>query len=143
MPEIRLQTYWVDSDPAGIVYFAHFFRLIEQAEEELYLRAGVRRQQLLDDHGVWMPRVEAHVNFVSPIRNGYAIRVRLDPQFKGEKTVRFDFEIVDDESAKRLATGYMTVVCVDRERFKGTGIPDAIRRVLTQGGPPAASRRPP
>src|SRR5262245_46150095 len=76
MTEVRLQTYWVDSDPAGIVYFAHFFKFIEQAEEELYLRAGTRRQQLLDDHHVWMPRVEAHVQFTKPIRNGYAIRVR-------------------------------------------------------------------
>src|SRR5262245_9861032 len=130
MHEVKLQTYWVDSDAAGIVYFAHFFRFIEQAEEELYLRADKPRQGLLDHHDVWMPRVEAHVNFVAPIRNGHAIRVRLDPQFKGEKTVRFDFEILDDATSNRLAVGYMTVVCVDRQKFKATPIPAAIRDVL-------------
>jgi len=131
MHEIRLQTYWTDADPAGIVYFSHFFKFVEQAEEEVYLRSGTPRQKLLDDHGVWMPRVEAHVNFVSPIRNGHAIRVRLDTQFKGQKIVRFEFEIADDATANLLATGYMTVVCVDRAHFKATPIPGAIREILS------------
>lgn len=130
MAEVRLQTYWSDCDPAGIVYFARWFGLIEQAEEEHYLRAATQRQQLLDAHNIWMPRVEAHVNFVGPIRNGRAIRVRLDPQFKGEKTVRFDFEVLDDETTARLASGYMTVVCVDRATFKARPIPEEIRKVF-------------
>ena len=130
MHEVRLQTYWADADVAGIVYFANFFRLVEQAEEEVYLRSGVHRQNLLDEFSVWMPRVEAHANFSAPIRHGRAIRVRLDPQFKGEKTVRFEFEILDDETSQSLATGYITVVCVDRAKFKATPIPDRIRRIL-------------
>lgn len=130
MPDVRVQTYWYDCDPAGIVYFGNFFRLVEQAEEELYLRAPKHRQTLLDTYSVWMPRVEAHVNFVSPIRNGRAIRVRLDPQFKGDKTVRFEFEVLDDETGTRLASGYMTVVCVDRATFKARPIPEEIRQVL-------------
>jgi YbgC/YbaW family acyl-CoA thioester hydrolase len=134
MHEVRLQTYWADADVAGIVYFANFFRLVEQAEEELYLRAGTPRQGLLDEHKVWMPRVEAHVNFTAPIRNGRAIRVRLNPRFKGEKTVRFEFEILDDETSNSLATGYVTAVCVDRARFKATPIPGPIRGVLRGTG---------
>src|SRR5688572_14705304 len=130
MPEVRVQTYWYDCDPAGIVYFGNFFRLVEQAEEELYLQARVHRQALLDACSVWMPRVEAHANFVSPIRNGRAIRIRLDPQFQGEKTVRFDFEVVDDEAGTSLATGFMTAVCVDRATFKSRSIPEEIRQVL-------------
>ena len=132
MREVRLQTYWADSDPAGIVYFAHFFRFIEQAEEELYLQVGKKRQALLDQYDIWMPRVEAHVNFVSPIRNGHAIRVCMNPQFKGEKTIRFEFEIFDQETSTRLAAGYMTVVCVDRKAFKSTPIPEEVRLALAK-----------
>jgi len=130
MGEVKLQTYWVDSDPAGIVYFAHFFRFVEQAEEELYLQKGVRRQDLLDRYSIWMPRVEAHVNFVRPIRNGNAIRIRINPQFQRLKTVRFEFEVVDDASLAQLATGYMTIVCVQRGTFKSSPIPQEIRDVL-------------
>ena len=134
MAEVRLQTYWSDSDPAGIVYFANFFRLVDQAEEELFLQAGTRRHTLIDQYGVWMPRVEAHVNYVSPIRSGHAVRVRIDPQFKGEKTVRFEFEILDDKTETLHASGYMTVVCVDRATFKAAPIPDEIRNALRGPG---------
>ena len=129
--EVRLQTYWCDCDPAGIVYFGNFFRLFEQAEEELYLRAARYRQRLLDGYSIWMPRVEAHVKFVSPIKNGRAIRIRIDPQFKGEKTVRFEIEVLDDEAGTQLATASVTVVCVDRANFKARPIPDEIRQVLS------------
>ena len=130
MTEIKLQTYWADCDPAGIVYFARFFELIERAEEEGYLRAGTPRQELLDSNSVWMPRVEAHIRFTSPIRNGRAIRVRTTPTFKGDKTVRVEFAILDDVTEAELASGYMTIVCVDRATFKATAIPEPIRRVL-------------
>ena len=130
MIEVRLQTYWADCDPAGIVFFANFFRFVEQAEEEVFLRASASRQQMLDAHSVWIPRVETHVNFLGPIKNGHAVRVRLDPQFKGEKTVRLEFKVLDDETGKELANGYVTAVCVDRATFKSRPIPEEIREVL-------------
>ena len=130
MREVRLQTYWPDCDPAGIVYFANVFRFIGLAEEELFLLAHRRRQEMLESHRVWMPRVETHMKYLSPIRNGTAIRVRMDPTFPGEKTVRYDFEVLDDETGTLLAEGFLTVVCVDRTTFKSKPLPDAIRKVL-------------
>ncbi len=130
MFETKFYTYWSDADPAGIVFFPHFFRYIEQAEEELFRAGGSNRQKLLEQHQVWMPRVEAFSKFLRPIRVGEAFRVRLDPQFKGEKTIRYEFEIIEDATSERLAEGYVTVVCVDAAGFKATPIPEAIRAVL-------------
>ena len=130
MTEVKLQTYWPDCDPGGIVHFANVFRFVGLAEEELFLLANKRRQKMLEAHGVWMPRVETHAKFVKPIRNGSAIRVRMDPQFQGEKTVRFEFEVLDDETGTLLATGFLTVVCVDRETSKAKPIPEEIRNVF-------------
>src|SRR5215471_19974551 len=59
MFEVRFQTYRADVDAAGIVYFSHFFRYAEQAEEELFRAAGKERLRLIEEHHVWMPRVEA------------------------------------------------------------------------------------
>jgi 4-hydroxybenzoyl-CoA thioesterase len=130
MFEVKLHTYWADADPARIVFFPHFFRFVEQAEEELFRAAGANRQDLLEQHNVWIPRVEAFSKFFKPIRAGDAIRVRLNPQFKGEKTIRYEFEILDDKSTEKLAEGYVTVVCVHASNFKSTPIPDAIRDIL-------------
>jgi len=53
----------------------------------------------------------------------------LNPQIKGQKTIRYDFEILDDKSRELLGAGYVTVVCLDM-RFKSTPIPDAIRKII-------------
>jgi YbgC/YbaW family acyl-CoA thioester hydrolase len=132
MFEIRFQTYWADADAAGIVYFTHFFRFVEQAEDELFRSAGKDRLTLIHENQVWMPRVEAFSKFSRPIKHGAAIRVRLNPKIKGLKTVRYEYEIVDDVTSERLAEGYITVVCVDSVKFKATPIPPAIRKVLDQ-----------
>jgi YbgC/YbaW family acyl-CoA thioester hydrolase len=125
-----LQTYWSDTDAAGIVYFPNFFRFVEHAEEELFRSAGKGLPQLLQEHEIWMPRVEAFSKFSKPIPLGGAIRVRLQPQIQGEKTIRYNFEVVDDSSSDKLAAGYVTVVCVDAAHFKATPLPDVIRDII-------------
>jgi acyl-CoA thioester hydrolase len=125
-----MRTHWHDADPAGIMYFANHFSFVEQAEEELIHARGGNRFQLLQQHKVWMPRVEAFSKYVRPIQIGAMIRVRLTPHFKGLKTIRYEFEIVDDASDEKLAEGYVTVVCVDADRFKATPIPDSIRSFI-------------
>src|SRR5881409_968916 len=130
MFEVRFQTYWADADPAGIVFFPHYFRLMEQAEEELFRAAGEDRQRLLVENRIWLPRVEAFAKFSKPIWYGEAIRVRLNPQFQGLKTVKYDFVFLNDRTSESLAAGYVTVVCVDTANFKSTPIPERIRRII-------------
>ena len=135
MFELRLQTYWSDSDSAGIVFYANYFRFIEQAEEELFRSAGVDRMALLREKHVWMPRVETFSKFMRPIPVGAAIRVRLQPQLKGDQTIRFDFQFFDDTASEKIAEGYLTVVCVDATNFKLMPIPEAIRTAITSAIP--------
>ena len=130
MIEVRKQIYWGDCDPAGLLYFGTFFRVIGQVEEELYLRAATDRERLFESQGIWMPRAEIHANFLSPIRSGSVVLVRVDPQFKGDKTVRLGFEVLSEDARSVLATGYITIVCVDRVTFKARPIPEEIRRAL-------------
>ncbi len=130
MFEMRLRTYWADSDPAGIVFYPNYYRFIEQAEEELFRAAGVDRFTLLQENKVWMPRAETFSKFMRPIKLGASIRIRLHPQLKGDKAVRYDFEFLDDSGEEKIAEGYVTVVCVDAAHFKPTPIPEAIRTVI-------------
>jgi YbgC/YbaW family acyl-CoA thioester hydrolase len=130
MFEMRLHTYWSDSDPAGIVFYPNYFRFIEEAEEELFRAAGFDRFTLLQQNKVWMPRAEAFSKFVRPIKLGAAVRIQLHPKLQGEKTARYDFEFLDDSGKEKLAEGYVTVVCVDAAGFRPTAIPVPIRSVI-------------
>jgi acyl-CoA thioester hydrolase len=130
MFEVRLQTYWGDADAAGIVFFPNYFKFVAQAEEELYRASGILKDNLMDKHQVWVPRVEVFAKFSYPVRYGAAIRVRLKPSFPGEKALRYDFEIVDDKSDRRVSEGYVTAVCVDRTSFEPIALPDVIRDAI-------------
>jgi acyl-CoA thioester hydrolase len=130
MFEMRMHTYWSDSDPAGIVFYPNYFRFIEEAEEDLFRAAGFDRFTLLQENKVWMPRAEAFSKFVKPIKLGAPVRIRLHPKLQGEKTVRYDFEFLEDAGQEKIAEGYVTVVCVDAARFRPAAIPDAIRSVI-------------
>ncbi|MGH9765517.1 MAG: acyl-CoA thioesterase, partial [Blastocatellia bacterium] len=132
MFETRLQTYWDDADPAGLVYFAHFFRFVEYAETELFRSSGAERMVLYDEYNVWMPRVESFARFSNPIRAEEAIYVRLRTSFKGEKTVRLEFEILKAPDRNLLAEGYVTAVCIDRVTSKWRAIPMAMREIFSR-----------
>src|SRR5215813_10513193 len=92
MFELRIQTYWSDLDPAGIVFFPNYFRFVEQAEEEMYRASVESLNRLLEKLNLWLPRVEAFSKFLAPIRNEASIRVQLTPSKKGRKALRYDFE---------------------------------------------------
>jgi len=130
MFEARYPTYWADFDAAGIVFFPNFFRFVTQAEEDFFREAGVDRVKIMRDSQVSLPRVEAFAKFSKPIRNGAMIRVQLRPQIQGQKTIRFNFVILDDQTNESVSEGYVTAVCVDATHFKAAPIPDAIRKII-------------
>ena len=55
----------------------------------------------------------------------------MTPQYLGEKTVKFDSAILDDGTGEELATGFMTIVCVDRSTFAARAFPAELRKVLS------------
>jgi len=128
--ETRIQTYWDDTDIAGRVYYANFFRFVEYAETELFRSAGTERMKLYDEHDVWMPRVESFAKFSKPILAEQAILVQLRTKFQGEKTVRMEFVVLNSDDRSVLAEGYVTAVCIDRKSSKSRALPPAMREVF-------------
>ena len=127
MFEMRLQTYWGDADAAGRVFFPNYFRFVECAEEELFRTAGIERLKLFEESQVWMPRVEAFAKFSQPIPVSEAVLVQMHTHFKGEKTVRMEFEILREKDRALVAQGYVAAVCIDRASGKSCPLPPAIR----------------
>ncbi len=114
--EAQYYVYWSETDAAGIVHFAEFFRLVERAEEDLYRRAGV-----LHVHGS-LPRIEAHIRYRAPLRRGDVARVVLTLDEARRRAVRYRFEIYNDSTGRLAAEGYIAAACVE---FSG-GEPRAV-----------------
>lgn len=125
-----------DTDMAGIVHFANFFRFMESAETE-YLRARGLSVSWRDESGrVGFPRVAASCDYVKPARFEDVLDVEVTLEKVGEKSVcyRFDFS----RGGEPIASGKIT--CVYCREVPGQGlrsqeIPAEMRARLE--GPPS------
>lgn len=97
-----------DTDMAGIVHFANFFRFMEAAETE-YLRArGLSVSWREGDRRVGFPRVSAACDYVKPARFEDVLDIEVTLEKVGTKAVtyRFDFS----RGGEPIATGRVTTV---------------------------------
>lgn len=104
----RIQFY--ETDMAGIVHFANFYRYMEEAEHA-YLRSlglSVSMQQP-DGTVIGWPRVRAHCAFEAPAYFEEVIEIRLQVTRMGVKSLTFDVEFYRDET--RIAHGTLKTAC--------------------------------
>jgi YbgC/YbaW family acyl-CoA thioester hydrolase len=107
-----------DTDMAGIVHFANFFRFMEAAETE-YLRARGLSVSWRDEGGrVGLPRVSAACDYLKPARFEDVLDVKVTLEKVGDKSIayRFDFS----RAGELIATGRIT--CVYCREMPGQGL---------------------
>jgi YbgC/YbaW family acyl-CoA thioester hydrolase len=99
-----------ETDMAGIVHFANFFRWMEEAEHEYFRTLGLRIvEPLTDGTTLGWPRVSASCNYQSPVRYDALVEVRLDVERLGGRSITYIIEFWDGEV--RLASGRMKSAC--------------------------------
>ena len=148
MPHRFTQTRRVEfaeTDMAGIMHFANFFRYMEETEHAFYRSLGLTVQPAIDgsgekeaNPGVGWPRVSAACDFKLPLRFEEEVKIELLVEEIRRKAVRYRFRFWKDaEGARALAaTGRITVVSVKMDRKKGgmkaVSIPDEFRKVVSE-----------
>ncbi|MCS6886527.1 MAG: thioesterase family protein [Acidobacteriota bacterium] len=120
---------WRDVDHAGIVRYDAYLRFFEFAEMEFFRALGLPFAQVHELLGIWMPRVQMHCDFHSPARLDDLLRIAVYVSYLRRTSMRFDFEI--DTEGRRLVSGYLVIVTVDRERFSPIEVPQELRTRLT------------
>jgi len=129
---IRRIVEFSETDMAGIVHFAQFFRFMEAAEHALWRAAGlsvVANEGELAAFG-W-PRVSVECDFAAPLRFEEPFEVIAVVREIRTRALRFGFVIrkVTPEPTP-CARGGITAVCVTKTEtggMKAVPIPDAVR----------------
>jgi YbgC/YbaW family acyl-CoA thioester hydrolase len=106
-----------DTDMAGIVHFANFYRFMEEAEHEMFRSLGLKIVEDEPDGSVvgW-PRVRCSCSFEAPAYYDDLVEVDVTISRVGAKSLTMSF--VFRRGQTRLATGDLkTVFC----RFQGAG----------------------
>jgi YbgC/YbaW family acyl-CoA thioester hydrolase len=97
-----------DTDMAGIVHFANFFRFMEAAETE-YLRARGLSVSWRDESGrVGFPRVSASCDYSKPAFFEDVLDITVTLEKVGEKAVTYRFNF--SRGGEQIAVGRITSV---------------------------------
>ena len=125
---------WGDCDPAGIVYYPSYFRWCDQATYRLFLKAGLRRDDV--SSGQWRegtPLVAAECAFRRASQHGekLAIESYIEKFGRSSFVIRHVFR---DVSGAIAAEGTETRIWAKKEgdarSLKAIAIPDDVKRRL-------------
>jgi YbgC/YbaW family acyl-CoA thioester hydrolase len=122
---------FADTDMAGIMHFANFFRFMEAAEHAFLRSLGSSVHSVVDGRTLGWPRVRAACDYRRPLRFEDEVEVHLLVREKREKSLTYDFTFRKvGEPAEEVARGSLTVVCVEIDpqsgELKSTAIPELL-----------------
>jgi YbgC/YbaW family acyl-CoA thioester hydrolase len=104
---IRRRVRFYETDGARIVHFSCFFRYMEEAEYELWHRAGLSNAPRAD---IAFPRVAASFDFRRPLRFEDEFEARIQIAEIRSKTIKYSCQLT--LAGEVAATGSMTIACV-------------------------------
>ena len=104
---------FVDTDMAGIVHFANFFRYMEETEHAFYRSLGLDVHPRDGGRTLGWPRVRAECDYRHPLRFDDQVEIHLLVHEKREKSVSylFLFNKQTGDEIQEVARGSLTVVC--------------------------------
>lgn len=133
---IRRRVEFSDTDMAGIVHFAQFFRYMEAAEHDFFRSLGFSVvTQIGEEHYGW-PRVQAACDYVKPLHFEDEFGVHLLVKQVRSRSIAYEF-LFTAPGGEPLARGSMTTVCVQRRgpSIAAVPIPQALRNRLEPAPP--------
>lgn len=134
MPAFTMQrrVQFADTDMAGIVHFANFFRYMEETEHAWFRSLGMLLMEVQPDgSAISWPRVKATCNYESPARYDDVLDIELSVARLGTKSLKLTVRFL--LGARLIATGELTTVycrCPHGEPMVPIIIPDDIRQRL-------------
>src|SRR2546423_11087220 len=98
-----------DTDAAGIMHFAAFFRMMEQAEHDLLRSVGLSVVMHDSAGTISWPRVSAKCDFAAAARFEDVLEIEVRVARLGKRSVTYAHRFL--HAGKMLASGEVTAVC--------------------------------
>jgi acyl-CoA thioester hydrolase len=129
---LPLRVYYEDTDAGGVVYYANYLAFMERARTEWLRSIGYENQQLIDELGLLFAVRRACVDYLGPARLDDLLEVVARISVVKRASLVFEQQILRGDTL--LCRGEITLVCVDRESFRPTAIPDSILKEINNVG---------
>jgi acyl-CoA thioester hydrolase len=121
---LRRRVQFPEVDSSGIVHFSRYFRFMEEAEHAMWREVGL--SIATPGCEVGFPRVAAAFDYKRPLRFEDEVDITIRIVKKSARSI--GYQCVLRRGDDLIATGTMTIVCVDRrtQPLTATPFPDAI-----------------
>jgi acyl-CoA thioester hydrolase len=103
-----------ETDQMGTFYNSRALEWFECGRTELLRSLGLPYTEM-EERGVFLPLVEAHVEYKGRARYDDQLRMTTSAKMNGKASVRFDIVIVHADSGLPVAAGYTVHAVADRQ----------------------------
>lgn len=138
--ETKLRVRYAETDQWGTAYHSNFFIWFEVGRVELLRSLGLpyKEMEVHDDSHTVV--VEVRCSFEKPAHYDDLLRIRTWVAESRERTLRFAYEVFNEETGQRLARGEtLHVICDGQGRPKALPEKYRARIPLTPPSTPSAS----
>jgi acyl-CoA thioester hydrolase len=105
---------YVDTDQMQVVNNVHYLRWFEIGRAEWIRRRGHPYREL-EQGGLLLPVVEAHVRYRSPARYDDLVAIHAGPQKASFATVTFGYRLYHEAEGRLLAEGWTRHASTDQD----------------------------
>ncbi len=110
---LRLRVRYSETDQMGTFYNSRALEWFECGRTELLRSAGLP-YATMEERGVFLPLVEAHVEFLGRARYDDPLEITTAANFEGRARLRCRADIVQAETRQPVARGYTIHAFADR-----------------------------
>jgi len=113
MAKTEIRVIYGDTDQMGVVYYGNYLRFFEAARSDFLRDKGARWRDVERTHGVYLPVVEAKVNYKRPAFYDDLLVIETMLAELGRASLRFEYRVSRGDDL--LATGHTVHACVDKQ----------------------------
>ena len=113
MAKTEIRVIYGDTDQMGVVYYGNYLRFFEAARSDFLREKGARWRDVESMHGIYLPVIEAKVNYKRPAFYDDLLLVQTVLAELGRASLRFEYKVLRGDDL--LATGHTVHACVDKQ----------------------------
>lgn len=126
---------FAETDMAGIVHFANFFRMMESTEHAFFRSLGFSIHGHEAGTTTGWPRVSASCDYRAPLRFEEEVEIHLIVAEVRSRSIRYEFIFRKVIDGTEVARGRIAAVCATVDKTTGklvpVPIPECIRAAIT------------
>ena len=121
----------VDTDAAGVIYFASLLSICHEAYEDRLIQSGINLKTFFRDTETALPIVHGEIDFFQPLFCGDRIEIQLIPSVINENSFEISYQIfLIQFPDKTIAQGKTKHVCINPLSRQKISLPDPIRNAI-------------